>query len=184
MKTKIENQLINDELEFVGATRNGHPIKTYDDTWGELYISRDSMGINGIVRAASWEDAYSICEDEFFREVTAEEMAEFEKEYSTVYASGRELWKFETGLSDVVWFNALTKEEKGRYFPGREIPFDSAEGGWSEHPCWQEAYGFMGNAGKEGTGIYHRDLNGDYLDVLTPDLAAELEITIETGEYE
>lgn len=45
---------------------HGTPISVYDDGFGELYIHRDSMGVSGIVRAQSWEDAYEICEDEFF----------------------------------------------------------------------------------------------------------------------
>lgn len=35
----------------------------YDDGYGPLWISRNSIGINGIVRARTWEDAYGICED-------------------------------------------------------------------------------------------------------------------------
>lgn len=45
---------------------HGTPITVYDDGYGPLFIHRDSMGISGIVRAQTWEDAYSICEDEFF----------------------------------------------------------------------------------------------------------------------
>lgn len=45
---------------------HGTPITVYDDGYGPLFIHRDSMDISGIVRAQTWEDAYSICEDEFF----------------------------------------------------------------------------------------------------------------------
>ena len=45
---------------------HGTPITVYDDGYGPLFMHRDSMGISGIVRAQTWEDAYSICEDEFF----------------------------------------------------------------------------------------------------------------------
>lgn len=51
---------------LVGATRRGHDVPVYDDMFGEIFICRDSIGILGIVRAQTWEDAYSICEDEFF----------------------------------------------------------------------------------------------------------------------
>ena len=44
--------------------KSGYKIQTYDDGFGPLWISRNSLGINGIVRAQTWEDAYSICEDE------------------------------------------------------------------------------------------------------------------------
>lgn len=61
------NNLIKDGQRLIGArSRFGHKIATYDDGFGPLFIHRDSMGISGIVRAQSWEDAYSICEDEFF----------------------------------------------------------------------------------------------------------------------
>lgn len=44
----------------------GRELPIYDDGYGPLWIHRDSMGISGVVRAKTWEDAYSICEDEFF----------------------------------------------------------------------------------------------------------------------
>jgi len=65
--TKPNNTLIHDGQSLVSAKgRFGHDIATYDDGYGPLFIHRDSMGISGIVRAQTWEDAYSICEDEFF----------------------------------------------------------------------------------------------------------------------
>lgn len=58
---------INDNQSLVSAkNRFGYSIPVYDDGFGQLWIHRDSMGISGIVRAQTWEDAYSICEDEFF----------------------------------------------------------------------------------------------------------------------
>lgn len=41
-------------------TSSGTEIPCYDDGFGKLYIHRDSISISGIVRAQSWEDAYSI----------------------------------------------------------------------------------------------------------------------------
>lgn len=74
--------MINDTQSLIGATsRFGHSIPVYDDGFGSLFIHRDSMGISGIVRAQSWEDAYSICEDEFFTagdKEAGEEMARIE----------------------------------------------------------------------------------------------------------
>lgn len=129
------NTLINDEQTLTGAkTRLGNPIRVYDDGYGSLYIHRDSMGISGIVRARTWEDAYEICEDEFFP--SADEGA---------------------------FVEPTTAHEQN---------------------CWDEAYGYRPN-GKGGPtperdqGIYAKDLNGDYLDVLTPELLERLEITLE-----
>jgi hypothetical protein len=61
------------------ATRFDSPIPCYDDSWGPLWIHRDSMGISGIVRAKTWSDAYSICEDEFFPAGDAEAGAEAQR---------------------------------------------------------------------------------------------------------
>jgi hypothetical protein len=71
-----------DEKSLVSARRLGsqYAIRVYDDGYGPLWIHRDSMGITGIVRAWTWEDAYSICEDEFFPGAD-ETVEEFEAEY-------------------------------------------------------------------------------------------------------
>ena len=132
----LNANLITDEQSLISASRNGYEIAIYDDGYGPLFIHRDSMGISGIVRAQTWEEAYEICEDEFFPAAT-ETHEEWIKEYGENY---------------------------------------------TEHVCWQESYGFRGNARAEKDGtqssIYAKDLNGDYLDRLTPKLLAELEITL------
>ena len=53
-----------------------------------------------------------------------------------------------------------------------------------EQACWDESYGYRPNGiggptPKKDCGIYAKDLNGDSLDLLTPELLAELEITLE-----
>jgi hypothetical protein len=135
---------LSDETRLVSAAgRFDQAIPVYDDGFGQLFIHRDSMGVSGIVRAQTWEDAYSICEDEFFPEAsdTVEEMiAEYGEDFT-------------------------------------------------EDDCWQEAFGFRPNGRRSmengedrdpiGHGIYAKDLNGDALDLLTPALLAELEITLE-----
>ena len=145
MKTK--SILISDEQSLVSAkSRFGYAIKVYDDGYGQLFIHRDSMGISGIVRAQTWEDAYSICEDEFF---TAGDKD-----------AGEEMQRIES-MSE-----------------GKEKNHAQA--------CFDEAYGFRGNGRKESDGsissIYAKDLNGDCLNALTPELLAELEITLEISE--
>ena len=51
------------------------------------------------------------------------------------------------------------------------------------HACWDEAYGYRANTRlmSDGTlsSVYAKDLNGDSLELLTPSLLAELEITLE-----
>ena len=128
--------LITDEQTLKSAAgRFGHAIPVYDDGFGPLFIHRDSMGISGIVRAQTWEDAYSICEDEFFPSAD-----ETEEEFIAEYG-----------------------------------------GDFTEDACWNEAYGFRPNGAREvgESGIYCKDLNGDSLDILTPDLLEALEITLE-----
>jgi len=140
---KTEPALINDSQRLTGATsRFGHSIPVYDDGFGPLFIHRDSMGISGIVRAQTWEDAYSICEDEFFPAAT----------------ETHEEWLAEYGENYI------------------------------EDACWQESYGFRGNTRKELYGtfssIYAKDLNGDRLDILTPALLEQLEITLQIESEE
>lgn len=58
------------------------------------------------------------------------------------------------------------------------------EGKDREHAdaCWEEAYGYRSNGRAEADGsvssIYAKDLNGDRLELLTPALLAELDITL------
>ncbi len=126
-----------DELELTSVkTFFGHSVPVYDDGFGSLYIHRDSMGISGVVKAQTWEDAYAICEDEFF--CSADEEA---------FAAG---WE---EMSD------------------------------HEQACWNESYGYRPNGQggptpKTDRGVYARDPNGDLLDLLTPQLADELQLTV------
>ena len=146
---KTETKLINDEQSLISAkSRFGSAIPVYDDGFGKLYISRDSTGINGIVRAQIWEDAYSICEDEFFP--AGDEDANEEMQRIGAMGDG---------------------EEKNHALA-----------------CWNESYGYRGNTRKMDDGsissIYAKDLNGDYLETLTPALLADLGITLEITENE
>ena len=141
--------MITDEQRLISATRNGHAIPVYDDGFGTLFIHRGSMGISGIVRAQTWEDAYSICEDEFFP----------------------------AGDEDAISsMNEIEEMEEG-------IERSHAQA------CWDEAYGYRHNGGlKMPDGsvsyIYAKDMNGDSLDSLTPELAQELNIVLELQNWE
>ena len=146
---KTSSPLITDNQTLVSAkSRFGHPIPIYDDGYGHLYISRDSMGINGIVRAQNWEDSYGICEDEFFPAADDE--------------AGEEMQRIEA-MED--------GEEKNH-----------------AQACWDESYGFRNNTRQMPDGslssIYAKDLSGDTLDILTPELLAQLEITLTIEENE
>lgn len=189
-KTSINTHmpLINDTQRLISAKSSfGYSIPVYDDGYGKLFIHRGSMGISGIVRARTWEDAYGICEDEFFLEAseTWEEMVE---EYSTIYLSGRELWEYKKKASplDVWQWEDLNDSGREAWFGrGQDVPY---LGELTEHPCWCESYGFRPSGpnarDKVKHGIYAKDLNGDWLDELTETLVEELEITLEIQDEE
>jgi len=189
MKTNTQSaSLINDEQSLVSAKlSSGHAIPTYDDGFGKLYVWQTTCGnfgmVGGIVRAQTWEDAYSICEDEFFPEAdeTVDELRKeygFKREHVKIVrdANGveREYTDGCLGMPFVRWET-------------RETPCDD-ENGWIENELFQEAYGFRPNgANAKDThkhGIYAKDLNGDSLELLTPELLARLEITLEIATNE
>lgn len=149
MKKSITPSQLEDAHSLTAATsRFGYPVAFWDDGCGPLWIHRDSMGITGITRAQTWEDAYSAAEDELFPagdEEAAEAMREIEA---------------------------------------------TPEGEERDHlqACYDEVYGYRGSARQMPDGslssIYAKDLNGDSLDLLTDELAEELEITLEIDDNE
>lgn len=193
MNTYSDN-LINDNQTFNGAQySSGAAISTYDDGYGPLWISRCSIGIMGIVRAKTWEDAYSICEDEFFPEAN-ETLEEIQKEYGfkrqhvkivrdgsvTVAVSPCAAGERIATLADYPASNG------GKLLPAFirwaviETPDPDA---WPDNELFQEAFGFRPNGpnstDKINHGIYSKDLNGDYLDLLTPKMVADLDIKLD-----
>lgn len=173
------------------------PIDTYDDGFGPLWISRNSIGINGIVRAQTWEDAYSICEDEFFMEAD-ESMDELIKEYGFK----REHHKVVADNTVTTGSDCLNAGERLAVYPNdypngllkptfiRWVTIETPDSGaWMENELFQEAYGFRNNGpnarDKHNHGIYQKDLNGDSLDRLTVellnDIGIELTITDDNG---
>ena len=182
--------LINDTQRLVGAkSRFGHKIPTYDDGYGPLFIHRDSMGISGIVRAQTWEDAYSICEDEFFPEAD-ETVDQLVKEYGFRREHVKVIHPLKDGAIDrsVIKDSEMADYEAagGNLREGQFVRWETREtldpDAWPENELFQEAFGFRPNgprAGKRdngeprdpiGHGIYAKDLNGDSLEQLTPEL--------------
>ena len=206
MKTQCD--LIQDSQRLAGARRNGlYDIPVYDDGFGPLFIHRDSMGISGIVRARTWEDAYSICEDEFFPEAdeTVEELRKeygFKREHVKVihpatrkavpvtFANGH-VEEFDVDLGSErdatpadyeLTGGALLKCQFVRW-ETRETPDPDA---WSENELFCEAYGFRpngpNNRDKLNHGIYAKDLNGDSLDLLTKEMCEDMGIVLDVRE--
>jgi hypothetical protein len=174
--------LIIDGQELVGAKyQSGYELQTYDDGFGPLWVSRNSIGINGIVRAQTWEDAYSICEDEFFPEAD-ETIDQIVKEYGFK----REHVKIVRDASG---------ERSARYpedYPNGELAVEfvrwetietPSSDAWAENELFQESFGFRPNGPNvrdtHKHGIYSKDLSGDSLDRLTPELLSDLGIVLD-----
>jgi len=177
---------LTDDVSLIGATRNGNSLPVYDDGYGKLFIHRDSMDICGIVRARTWEDAYEICEDEFFPEAS-DTVEELRKEYNFV----RRHAKIVRG-ADGIEREAVYPDDypDGRLSPSLEcVRYDTLEtpcedeNGWTENELFCEAYGFRPNGPNASDtlkhGIYAKDLNGDCLGELTDALASELGIELQ-----
>ena len=183
--------MITDNQRLVKVTNEyGRELPIYDNGYGPLWIHRDSMGITGVVRARTWEDAYSICEDEFFTECDLT-IGEIEKEYG---------FKREHVKIIKPWDGPERAAVLSDY-PRKLVNPDSATDGrytwelvrwktidtpdpeaWPENPLFQEGYGFRpsgaNHTDKIGHGIYGKDVNGDALDPLTDEMAQELGLTL------
>lgn len=186
MKTTLAT-LITDSQSLVSAKgRFGHSIPVYDDGFGPLFIHRDSMGISGIVRAKTWEDAYGICEDEFFPEAS-ETIEEIVKEYG-FKREAHKIIRTREGVERRDETSDYPFEKTGCSFVKWETTETPDADAWSENELFCEAFGFRPNGPNTKDtlkhGIYAKDLNGDYLDTLTPELLEELEITLEIVEQE
>ena len=59
------------------TNRWDNPIKVYDDGIGPLWVYRNSLGIVGIVRAQTWEDAYDTILDEILVPLSPEDVEEY-----------------------------------------------------------------------------------------------------------
>lgn len=145
------------------AERNGRPIKVYcEDSGGSLFILRNSMGIQGIAQANTWEDACEVCEDELFDE--AESWDEI------VSNCG---FRVNRNPDHPTLLSGDITDESGDKLDESTV-VDSG--------IFQESYGFRPNGANSTDvhrhGIYAKDLNGESLVPLTPELAKELGITI------
>jgi hypothetical protein len=119
----ITSALITDSQRLVSAkSRFGHSIPIYDHGFGPLFIHQDSMGISGIVRAQSWEDAYSICEDEFFPSADSESVA---KPYSELTPHEQACWDEAYGYRPNGIGGPTPKQDCGLY--AKDLNGDSLE---------------------------------------------------------
>ena len=200
MSAVMSKTLITDDQTLAGAKRGDYDIPVYDDGFGKLYIHRHSIGISGIVRAQTWEDAYSICEDEFFPEAdeTIEQIQKeygFKREHRKVIRSAVSIPEAErhAQLGEFEKFAELSDyTDNGKLPDGAFIRWETVEtpdtDAWMENELFQEAFGFRPNGPNSkdsiNHGIYSKDLNGDSLDLLTPKLCQELDITLQIENNE
>ena len=205
MERSLMPKLITDNQSLVSAKySSGYAIQTYDDGYGPLWISRNPIGINGIVRARTWEDAYSICEDEFFPEAD-ETIEEIIKEYGfkrehvkIIHPAVRKAQPVTFANGHVETFNVDTTMERdatmadyettgGKLLEGQFVRWETREtpdpDGWMDNELFQEAFGFRNNGPNardtQKHGIYSKDLNGDALDRLTAEMLVDMGIELE-----
>ena len=169
--------MINDTQSLVGARQSrawdeyGTPIMIYDDGFGPLWIYREAGGLQGIVRAQSWESAYEICQDEIMTRVPQDEVIEAYGFYVlNTSKPGNPGFQARSPIGELLAeFN--TRDEAEKYCLdtiGRE-------------ECeLVEGYEYQPNA--TGTGLVSFDLNGQSLVQLTSKLAERLEIRIQVEE--
>ena len=147
------------------------------------------MGVSGIVRARTWEDAYSICEDEFFPEAD-ETIEELRKEYGFKRRNVK-IIRTVDGTEREDCPEDCPFDQTGACFVRWETEETPDADAWPDNELFQEAFGFRPNgprAGKRadgsprdpiGHGIYAKDLNGDQLEPLTQRLIHDLNIVVE-----
>ena len=64
------------------AGADPRPLSHYDDGDGGLYVYGNEFGATALIRASSWENAYSIAEDQFMSPATlADIVAEYGEEW-------------------------------------------------------------------------------------------------------
>ncbi len=188
--------MITDNQRLVKVTNEyGREIPTYDDGYGPLWIHRNSSGITGVVRARTFNDAYSICEDEFFPEcdLTIEEI---EKEYGfkrehvkiikPIDGPERAAVPSDYPRRLVNPSNSTDGRHNWEFVRWQTIDTPDPEA-WPENPLFQEGYGFRPSGAnvkdKIGHGIYDRDVNADYMEQMTPKLAAQLNLTLSISDF-
>ncbi len=173
--------MINDNQQLVGARQSqawdehGTPIQVYDDGFGPLWLYREAGGLEGIVRAQTWESAYECCQDEIMTRVSTDDVLEAYGLYvmppGDNYFRRSETW---TVVDDV----ENTNTEFATLKTAQQFMADKLK----QDRDLIEGYEYQPNA--TGTGIVTFDLNGQSLVELTPELADELDIRIQvTEEY-
>lgn len=72
----IKPSLVTDETTWKAYWRGEPLARQWDDGFGPLWVYRDAGGLIGVVRATTWEDAYSCVVDEIMDDGTWEDAIE------------------------------------------------------------------------------------------------------------
>ena len=175
--------ITNDQTLTGAKTRFGTEIKTYDDGFGPLWVSRNTLGVDGIVRAQTFESADSCVRDEILPVVPLEDIQADPSEY---YVCERD-YHCEAPKDYTGGFCLCSKAENAEYrtcWKCRQHVHDHTKCDCTKavelphEVCLTLAEGYQYQDNFTGSGIVSIDLNGQYLDELTPELVKELEITL------
>ena len=163
MTNKTKKQLISDDETLTGCKNEyGRQLKIWDDGFGQLYVFSNSLGVGGVVRAMSESDAWECVSDEIKTPIAVDDLPTAYGSFDKMCEAGFSA-SFAARWHDVYFHvNMLAKAN----------PTDG------EYPELIEGYELQSNA--TATGIVNVDLNGERLEVLTPELAAELNLTVQT----
>lgn len=172
----MNKELITDEQALTGATtRFGTPIRTYDDGFGPLWVYRTSLGITGVVRAETWEGAYSCVLDEILTPIPDEDVIEA---YG-FYVLPQDVFHREESKE---WYAMRNAGENLATFDTEQEAIKYCQDTMAREECdLVEGYQYQDNA--TGSGIVSTDLNGESLGLLTPETTQELEISLQLEDY-
>lgn len=73
---------------FYGNVGRHEITRVYDDGAGPVWVYFESLGPVGAVRAATWEDAYSICEDVIFDDADPSDPDTYARSYDETAEEG------------------------------------------------------------------------------------------------
>lgn len=67
----------DDALGFTVRSRFGREITQWDEGFGPLWVLRETLGISGVIRAQSWEEAFECAVDEIMLDADPDHVAEY-----------------------------------------------------------------------------------------------------------
>ncbi len=169
----------------------GHDIKVYDDGFGPLWVYQESLGVVGLVRALSYEEAWDSVLDEILTPVPSDELRDFPGDF---YVCGRDyhcpapkIYSRGVCLCSLAVHSEARRCWKCKQFhtPDQQKACNCTELK-SLDPVYltlAEGLHYMPNA--SGTsGIVSEDLNGSHLSELTDELQESLKISLTIEDEE